>query len=101
MHNRRATTGRDGSSATIMHTVVSADIANGILLDPENNDSVSATCVAGLMLTSTPSSTTKIGQTYFPTNVASGGTPAYTFSLFARQVPRGTSLDTSTGLVSV
>ena len=89
-----------GSSATIMHTVVSADIANGILLDPENNDSVSATCVAALILTSTPSSTTKIGQTYFQTNVASGGTPAYTFSLFAGSLPSGTSLDTSTGLVS-
>jgi hypothetical protein len=34
-------------STTLTYTVVSADLTNGVLVDPENNDSVTATCAAG------------------------------------------------------
>jgi hypothetical protein len=34
-------------SVNLTYTVVSTDLTNGILVDPENNDSVTATCTAG------------------------------------------------------
>ena len=89
-----------GGNVQVMHTVVSADLTNGILLDPENNDSITATCITALVLTSTPSSTLHVNQSYSQSNVASGGTPSYTYSVDAGTLPAGTSLDTSTGLVS-
>jgi hypothetical protein len=53
-----------------------------------------------LTLTATPSSTTKVGQSYSQTNVASGGTTPYTYSVSAGALPPGTALNTSTGTVS-
>ena len=54
-----------------------------------------------LSLASTPSSTTKVGQSYSQTNVASGGTSGYSYSLAGgTSAPAGTSLNTSTGTVS-
>ncbi|HEY1473322.1 MAG TPA: Ig-like domain repeat protein [Pseudolabrys sp.] len=35
-----------GGSASFTYTVVPGDLTNGILVDPENNDQVTATCVA-------------------------------------------------------
>ena len=55
---------------------------------------------AKLTLTATASSTTQVGQSYSQTNVASYGTPSYTYSLSAGALPAGTSLNTSTGTVS-
>jgi hypothetical protein len=55
---------------------------------------------ATLVLTSTASSTTQVGQSYSQTNVGSGGTTPYTYSLSAGTLPAGTTLDTSTGTVS-
>jgi hypothetical protein len=89
-----------GGSLTLMHTVTSSDLTNGILLDPENNDSVTATCIVGLVLMSTPSSTLHVGQAYSQTNAASGGTSPYTYSVSAGSLPAGVSLNASTGLVS-
>ena len=89
-----------GGNVQLMHTVVSGDLTNGILLDPENNDSVTATCITALILTSTPSSTLHVNQSYSQSNVASGGTASYTYSVSGGAVPAGTSLNTATGLVS-
>jgi Putative Ig domain/Divergent InlB B-repeat domain len=55
---------------------------------------------AQLTLTATASATTQVGQSYAQTNVASGGTGPYTYSLSAGALPVGTSLNTSTGTVS-
>ena len=55
---------------------------------------------ATLTLASTGSSTTQVGQPYSQTNVASGGTPSFTYSVFSGTLPAGTTLNTSTGLVS-
>ena len=89
-----------GGNVQLMHTVVSGDLTNGILLDPENNNSVTATCITALVLTSTPSSTLHVNQSYSQSNVASGGTASYTYSVSGGAVPAGTSLNTATGLVS-
>jgi hypothetical protein len=55
---------------------------------------------ANLTLTSSPSAVTQVGEPYSQTNVASGGTPDYRYSLTAGSLPAGTSLNASTGLVS-
>jgi hypothetical protein len=55
---------------------------------------------AALAITPTASATAQVGQTYSQTNVASGGTTPYTYSLASGALPAGTSLDTSTGIVS-
>ena len=54
---------------------------------------------ATLTLTATASSTTQLGQFYRQTNVASGGTTPYTYSLSTGTLPPGTTLSTSTGVV--
>jgi sugar lactone lactonase YvrE len=54
----------------------------------------------GVVLTSTPSAVTEIGITYTQTNVASGGSAPYTYSISAGAVPAGTTLDPTTGTVS-
>jgi hypothetical protein len=53
-----------------------------------------------LIITSTPSATTQVGQSYFQINVASGGTPPYTYLLVAGDLPPGTTLNPLTGVVS-
>jgi Big-like domain-containing protein/autotransporter-like protein/putative Ig domain-containing protein/IPT/TIG domain-containing protein len=53
-----------------------------------------------LTIVSTPSAQTKIGQVYSQSNTASGGTPAYTYTLYFGSLPAGTTLNASTGLVS-
>jgi hypothetical protein len=89
-----------GGSVQVMHNVVAGDLTNGILLDPENFDSVTATCITALVLTSTPSATLHVNQSYSQSNAASGGTASYTYSVSGGAVPAGTSLNTATGLVS-
>jgi hypothetical protein len=34
-------------SAIVTHSIVAADLTNGLVLDPENNDATTATCLAG------------------------------------------------------
>ena len=58
------------------------------------------TYVPALTLVSTASATTQVGQAYSQTNVASGGTTPYTYTLYAGELPAGTTLNTSTGTVS-
>ncbi len=53
-----------------------------------------------LTLTSTASAMSQVGQAYSQTNVASGGTTAYSYSLSAGSLPAGTTINTSTGTVS-
>ena len=54
-----------------------------------------------LTMVSAASTTTKVGQSYSQTNVASGGTPGYSYSLAGgTSAPAGTTLITSTGRVS-
>src|SRR5664280_3188960 len=53
-----------------------------------------------LMITPTASATTQVGQSYSQTNVASGGTTPYTYSVPAGTLPAGTTLNTATGTVS-
>jgi len=56
--------------------------------------------VNNLILTSTASSLTQVGQLYKQTNVASGGTVPYTFSISSGTVPPGTTLNTLNGTIS-
>jgi hypothetical protein len=56
--------------------------------------------VPPVTLNSTPSSTTQVGQPYSQTNVASGGTTPFTYTVFAGTLPAGTTLSASTGTVS-
>ena len=53
-----------------------------------------------LTITPTASATIQVGQSYSQANVASGGTPSYTYSLASGALPAGTTLNTSTGTVS-
>src|SRR5208282_1566576 len=53
-----------------------------------------------LMLASTASATTQVGQSYAQTNAASGGTTPDTYTVSAGELPAGTTLSTSTGTVS-
>jgi hypothetical protein len=58
------------------------------------------TYVAPLTLAATASATTQVGQSYSQTNVASGGTTPYTYSVSAGTLPAGTTLNSTTGTVS-
>lgn len=58
------------------------------------------TYVTVLTLTSTPSTTTQMGQAYSQGNVAAGGTAPYTYAISAGTIPTGAALNTATGLVS-
>ena len=53
-----------------------------------------------LTLVATPSATTQVGQAYSQSNTASGGTTPYMYSLASGTLAAGTTLNTSTGLVS-
>jgi Autotransporter beta-domain/Bacterial Ig-like domain (group 3)/Putative Ig domain len=53
-----------------------------------------------LTITPTASAATQVGQSYFQTNVAGGGTTPYTYSLASGALPAGTALNTSSGTVS-
>ena len=53
-----------------------------------------------LTITPTASATIQVAQSYSQANVASGGTPSYTYSLASGALPAGTTLNTSTGTVS-
>ena len=56
--------------------------------------------LANLALASTAAAAMQVGQNYSQTNVASGGIPAYAYTLSSGNLPAGTTLNSSTGLVS-
>ncbi|MEJ0096838.1 MAG: putative Ig domain-containing protein [Bauldia sp.] len=53
-----------------------------------------------MTMISTIPPTKKVGASYSQTNVASGGTPSFTYTLTDGSLPLGTSLNASTGTVS-
>src|SRR5262249_14964403 len=53
-----------------------------------------------MSITGVPPAVTAIGQPYSQANNVTGGTTPYTFSVSNGALPPGTSLDTTTGLVS-
>lgn len=71
-----------------------------VVTAPGGTGSATYTYVNLLGLVSTPSSTTQVGQPYSQTNVASGGTSPFTYTITSGALPPGTSLNASTGLVS-
>ncbi|MES2216799.1 MAG: Ig domain-containing protein, partial [Pseudomonadota bacterium] len=77
------------------YTIAVTDLA-GITATAVTN----VTITGGVSLTATPSTDTVVGRAYSQTNVASGGTAPYAYSLFAGALPAGTSLNTATGTVS-
>ncbi|MBP6918022.1 MAG: putative Ig domain-containing protein, partial [Legionellaceae bacterium] len=60
----------------------------------------SGTIARRLVITHTASADNQVGITYLQTNVASGGTAPYTYSVASGEIPAGTNLDTTTGTVS-
>jgi len=60
----------------------------------------SGTIIDALTLTATPSTDTEVGVAYSQTNVASGGTTSYVYSISSGTLPAGTTLNTGTGTVS-
>jgi hypothetical protein len=58
------------------------------------------TSIPTLTLTSTASNATLVGQSYSQTNVGSGGTTPYAYSVSAGTLPGGTTLNAATGTVS-
>jgi Bacterial Ig-like domain (group 3) len=74
-----------GGTSSFTYTVASGDLASGILIDPENNDSVTATCVAAPVTTSATGLTAAPNPSVFGQSVnltatvtGSGGTPTGT-----------------------
>lgn len=98
-----------GLTAGFTYTVVAADLINGILLDPENNDTVVASCAPAAATTTALGSSVNpsvFGQSVtFTATVTSGaGTPTGTVTFLDGATPLGTvalvggttSLSTST-----
>jgi Bacterial Ig-like domain (group 3) len=74
-----------GGTSSFTYTVAAGDLASGILVDPENNDSVTATCVAAPGTASTTALTAAPNPSVFGQSVSliatvsgSGGTPTGT-----------------------
>jgi hypothetical protein len=58
------------------------------------------TASATLTISGTPTTPVNVGASYSFTPTVAGGTPAYTFSIFAGSLPPGVSLNTSTGALT-
>ena len=56
--------------------------------------------VPPLSMMASPSAETQVGQPYSQANAASGGNGAITYAVASGSLPAGTTLNTSTGLVS-
>ena len=92
----QTTTVGAGLTAGFTYTVVSADLTGGILLDPENNDTVVATCAPAAATSTTLGSSVNpsvFGQTVlFTATVTSGaGTPTGSVTFMDGTTPLGTS----------
>lgn len=98
-------TGLSSSTGTVSGTPITAGPFSYVI---EVTDNAGKTAIASssgsidgaMTLTATPSTIMFVGQPYSQTNVASGGTPPYFYSLNSGALPSGTSLNTSTGTVS-
>ena len=92
----------DGSTMMVTTPAHAAGSVDVVVTGPGGTDSAAGlyTYVAELTLVSTSAASTRIGGPYSQANVASGGTPPYSYTVSAGRVPEGTSLDPSTGLVS-
>jgi hypothetical protein len=101
-----ASAGLSSGQATIAHTYATAGsysvtaAYNGGSIFLSSQGMASLTINPRLVLSSTASATTQVGQSYSQTNVASGGTMPYTYSVSAGTLPAGATLNTSTGTVS-
>jgi hypothetical protein len=80
---------------TFSYTIAVTDL-DGVIATA----ATSGTMTGGVALTATPSTDTVVGRAYSQTNVASGGTAPYTYSVVAGAVPGGTTLNPATGTVS-
>jgi hypothetical protein len=89
--------GAPSTGGAFKYTIKATDGGNPAQM--ATTDVSGATEPAPLIMTSLPSATTQVTQSYSQANVASGGTTPYTFSLSGVQ-PAGTTLNTSTGTVS-
>ena len=94
-----AASGTPTTSGAFGYTVKATD---GGLPTPQTATQVvsGAMSPATLTLASTASPTKQVGQAYTQSNVASGGTPPYAYSVFAGLPPAGVALDASTGAVT-
>jgi outer membrane autotransporter protein len=77
-----------------------AGAVNVAVTTPSGTDTGRYTYINTLALASTAAAAMQVGQNYSQTNVASGGTPAYAYAISSGNLPAGTTLNTSTGLVS-
>ena len=87
------------TATTPAHTVGAVNVA---VTTPGGNNPANTlfTYVATLTLAATASATTQVGQSYSQSNVASGGTTPYTYSVSAGALPAGTTLNAATGTVA-
>ena len=94
------------SSGTVSGTPTTAGAFSYQITATDNAAQTRSQTISGtispsfLTIASTPSAQTKLGQPYSQANTASGGTPAYTYTLYAGALPTGTTLNASTGVVS-
>ena len=84
------------NTSGVFHYVIQVEGADGSTAV----SGTTGTMATQLAITATDSERNEVGQIYSQTNVASGGTSPYTYSLASGTLPDGTSLDTSTGTVS-
>jgi hypothetical protein len=110
----KTTTVPTTGSANLTYTVVSADLTNGILVDPENNDSVTATCTpaapAPTVVSVSPNTGLTSGGTVVSitgtsltgaTTVNFGGNAATSFTVNSATSVTATSPAGSAGVVDV
>jgi Bacterial Ig-like domain (group 3)/IPT/TIG domain len=98
-----ATLGANNSTSIVVTTpAASAGAKDVVVITPGGSVTSTGgyTYVTVLTLTSTPSTTTQMGQAYSQGNVAAGGTAPYTYAISAGTIPTGAALNTATGLVS-
>lgn len=87
--------GTPSAAETFSYTVLVTDADGAKATGP-----ISGTIVPAVSLTSIPSKNTDVGINYSQTNMASNGTPPFTYLVLSGTVPTGTSLNTSSGIVS-
>src|SRR6202795_4125546 len=95
------------STGTVSGTpTTSGPFSYAIMVTDSGTQTATTSTISGtiasvtLTIVSTASAATQVGQSYSQTNVASGGTPSYVYSLASGTLPAGTTLNTSTGTVS-